>query len=430
MPDDATEISSKILLGTTKEFGVTIVEASNCPYFSELLVFLTIFFEEVVLETPGVESIEEKTSLFTGLLLKTFGLLVGVKAILGLIQVCLFDGILTGEKPAKDEEVASVATKGSLLQLLSKEKASKTFCLIAFTTERALLIEILLDISGQILGAAFLLFALVMVIKLRRQRVKGHSGIPDNVRADLAAGAASGSLFSFCADVREHFLVAENVAVSGNARHFVRNIFRSICCARWEAGSGCDVVLDAMIGCIDWVVTAKVEFSDHVFTCVHESGIRGEILAEASARWSALAGGSSASAVLWVLFQCSIDVGLYTLVCKEFVLEEWYEEACDVFEDRKVATARIVDYVRFVVSLHHAKVWLARASHWVVMEKAGLVCNVGVVSGLPCGVSSVLSDGVVRLLGLANSFAVSFGRQKSFCFFSGLDGSVRVVIDV
>ncbi|KAG9305915.1 hypothetical protein G9A89_016568 [Geosiphon pyriformis] len=274
-------------------------------------------------------------------------------------------------------------------------------------------------------------------------KVKEHFGIPGNVRADLAAGAASGSPFSLCADVCEHFLVAEGVTVSGNARHFVRNIFQSICCARWEAGPGCDVVPDAMIGCIDWVVTVKVwhpdshmlagftscissmlctyvmktvhrrlpvavrkrlydkcypnvlclfcdevEFSDHIFTCVYESGIRG------------------------------------------FVLEEWYKETCIVFEDRKVATAQIVDYVRFVVGLHRAKVWLTRASHWVVMEKAGLVCDIGVVSELPCGVSSVLSDGVVRLLGLANSFAVSFGCQKPYCFFSGLGGSVRVVIDV
>ncbi|KAG9289860.1 hypothetical protein G9A89_015440 [Geosiphon pyriformis] len=89
-------------------------------------------------------------------------------------------------------------------------------------------------------------------------KVKGHSGIPDNVKADLAAEAASGSPFSLCADVHEHFLVAEGIAVSGNARHFVRNIFQSICCARWEAGPGCDVVPNAIIGCINWVVTAEV----------------------------------------------------------------------------------------------------------------------------------------------------------------------------
>ncbi|KAG9292019.1 hypothetical protein G9A89_017918 [Geosiphon pyriformis] len=56
-------------------------------------------------------------------------------------------------------------------------------------------------------------------------KVKGHSGIPGNVKVNLAAGAASGSPFSLCANVHEHFLVAEGVAVSGNARHFVKNIF-------------------------------------------------------------------------------------------------------------------------------------------------------------------------------------------------------------
>ncbi|KAG9303267.1 hypothetical protein G9A89_013593 [Geosiphon pyriformis] len=89
-------------------------------------------------------------------------------------------------------------------------------------------------------------------------KVKDHSGISGNVEADLAAGAASGSLFSLCANVCEYFLVAEGVAVSGNACHFVRNIFWSVCCACWEAGPGCDVVPEVMIGCIDWVVTAKV----------------------------------------------------------------------------------------------------------------------------------------------------------------------------
>ncbi|KAG9302877.1 hypothetical protein G9A89_022293 [Geosiphon pyriformis] len=67
------------------------------------------------------------------------------------------------------------------------------------------------------------------------------------------------------------------------------------------------------------------------------------------------------------------------------------------------------------------------ASHWVVIEKAGLVCNGSVVSGFSYGVSLVLFDGVVRLLGVANFFAVSFGRRKPCCFFSGLGGSVNHV---
>ncbi|KAG9289428.1 hypothetical protein G9A89_007989 [Geosiphon pyriformis] len=55
---------------------------------------------------------ERNTSLLTGLLLNTFGLLVEVEATLGLIQMCLFKKTLTGKKPAKEEEVNSVVTKG------------------------------------------------------------------------------------------------------------------------------------------------------------------------------------------------------------------------------------------------------------------------------------------------------------------------------
>ncbi|KAG9307780.1 hypothetical protein G9A89_023345 [Geosiphon pyriformis] len=64
--------------------------------------------------------------------------------------------------------------------------------------------------------------------------------------------------------------------------------------------------------------------TNYSFTCAHKSGVCNEILAEAFAYWSVLAGvsGSSASTILWVLFQCFIDIGLYTLICKEFVLNE------------------------------------------------------------------------------------------------------------
>ncbi|KAG9304139.1 hypothetical protein G9A89_019701 [Geosiphon pyriformis] len=302
-------------------------------------------------------------------------------------------------------------------------------------------------------------------------KVKSHSGVSGNERADLAAQAASGSSFSLLAGVHEHFLVAEGTAVSGNARHFVRDIFRSICYVHWKAGPGYDVIPDALIGCINWVVTAKVWHSDsymlagftnykfsmlhtylmkavhrrllvavrkklynkcypgvlcllcggvkffnYAFTCVHESSVYDKILAEASVYWSALAGvfNVSSFAMLQVLFQCSVDVGLYTLVCKGFVLNDWYQEACSVFDNRKVALAQIVDFV----------------SHRVVMEKAGLVCNSRVVSELSHEVSSVLSDGVIRLLGMIESFVVCFSHCKPCCFFSGLGGWVQVNISM
>ncbi|KAG9286324.1 hypothetical protein G9A89_014311 [Geosiphon pyriformis] len=175
-------------------------------------------------------------------------------------------------------------------------------------------------------------------------KVKGHFRVSGNKRADLAARAVSGSFFSLLAGVCKHFLIAEGTAVSSNVCYFVRDIFQLICHAYWEAGPGYDVIPDALIGCIDWVVMAKmwhpdshmltgftshkslmlhtylikavhrrlpvairkklynkcypgvlcllcggVEFPDHAFTCVREFSIRDEILVEASAHWSALA---------------------------------------------------------------------------------------------------------------------------------------------
>ncbi|KAG9295677.1 hypothetical protein G9A89_002995 [Geosiphon pyriformis] len=281
-------------------------------------------------------------------------------------------------------------------------------------------------------------------------KVKGYFGIPGNVRANLATGTASGSPFSLLANVREHFLVAESTAVSGNACHFVQNIFWSVCCACWEAGSGCDVISNVIVGCVNWVATARVwhsdshiltgftsyksstlcsymmkavhrkllvvvrkrlynrcypgvlcllcggvEFSDHTFTYVHESDICNEILVEASACWSVVAG----------VFDC-------------------FSETCCVVNDQKLAVAQIVDFIRFIVELHHARVWLVRSSHRVVIEKAGLVQDSSIVSGLFCGVSFLLFDNIVRLLGVAKSFA------KSYSFFSGLKDSVQVIIGV
>ncbi|KAG9302474.1 hypothetical protein G9A89_006438 [Geosiphon pyriformis] len=82
-------------------------------------------------------------------------------------------------------------------------------------------------------------------------KVKGHSRILGNVKANLAAGTVSGFPFLLLANMCKYFLVAENTAVSGNACYFVQNNFWSVCHAHWEAGSGCNVVPDVIVGCVD-----------------------------------------------------------------------------------------------------------------------------------------------------------------------------------
>ncbi|KAG9293503.1 hypothetical protein G9A89_009227 [Geosiphon pyriformis] len=158
-----------------------------------------------------------------------------------------------------------------------------------------------------------------------------------------------------------------------------------------------------------------MEFSDHAFMCSRDVVICNEILVEASAHW--------------MLSASSLDVGLYSIVYKGFVLNKWCEETWGVFNDKKQAIGKIVNFVRFVANLHHVRAWLVRSEHRVQIEKAGLVADSGVVSGLSCDVSFMLSGGVVRMLGVVELFAVNFGHHLLCCFFSGLSGIVSVIID-
>ncbi|KAG9291853.1 hypothetical protein G9A89_012138 [Geosiphon pyriformis] len=257
--------------------------------------------------------------------------------------------------------------------------------------------------------------------------------------------------------VHEHYLVAENTAISGNACHFA------------EPGVG--VISVDLVGCVDWISTMKVwhlnfymlakftgqktlnlclylmkavhrclliavqkklynkgypgvlcllcgevEFSDHVFTCLWDVVIHNKVLVKASAP------------VLQTLFACSLNIGLYFIMCKGFMLNKWCEEAWGVFENKKQAIGKVVSFVRFVADLHYVKAWLVRSEHRVRMEKAGLVADGKIVSGLFRDVSSILSGRMVRMLGVVDSFTVSFGCHLPCCFFSGLGGVVSVNI--
>ncbi|KAG9291472.1 hypothetical protein G9A89_021891 [Geosiphon pyriformis] len=252
-------------------------------------------------------------------------------------------------------------------------------------------------------------------------KVKDYAGVLGNMEADRFA---------------EHFLVADDTVVLGNAHHFVRDVFRSICYACWEAGPGRNVVsanicksanlhtylmkalhkrLPVVVRkrlynrCypdVQYLLCREIELPDHVFTCSQDVHIWREILLEASMHWAFL-----------VFDSCHLDIGRYLVLCKGFVMKVWCAEAVDVFDDVKKASCVVVDFVRFLVEL-------------VDIEKAGLVGDNGLVLGLFHCVSSVLSDGVVRMLDIAESFAISFGYLRPCLIFLVLDGRPHVNISV
>ncbi|KAG9306521.1 hypothetical protein G9A89_004718 [Geosiphon pyriformis] len=317
--------------------------------------------------------------------------------------------------------------------------------------------------------------------------VKGHSGVCGNIKADAAVGAATCSWFSLPIGVRKRLLIAESMVMSGNVHHFVRDLFRSVCQAHWEAGPDQDVIRSSLVKCMDWSAILRVwhpdshmltgftnwkssvlqsylmktvhhrlsvtvrkrlynknypgvlcllcremELPNHVFSCSIDAGVRNEILTETAVSWVSLVDSCvlSSSAVLQFLSYCFLDVGLYSILCKGFVMGDWCSETIEVFEVKKVAVGVVVDFIRSVVELHHSKIWLVRSSYRMSIEKAGSVGDDEMISGLSHCKASVLSDSMVQIIGVLGSFFVNFGYYRSSLFFFGLDFNPWVIIGV
>ncbi|KAG9298625.1 hypothetical protein G9A89_012693 [Geosiphon pyriformis] len=172
-----------------------------------------------------------------------------------------------------------------------------------------------------------------------------------------------------------------------------------------------------------------VEISDHVFLCPFDAGDCARLMNTHASVWEIHSDLSySTSCVSQLLSACTFDAVVSMAICKDFVFNEWYCESLSVFKDSKTAAQNIVAFVREFCLAFRDDIWLVRAKHRAVMEKGGLVpCDGSIpisVSGLP----SVLSSGVVRLLGIADALGVSFGFRKSSLFFSGIGKLVSVHI--
>ncbi|KAG9307197.1 hypothetical protein G9A89_017025 [Geosiphon pyriformis] len=295
--------------------------------------------------------------------------------------------------------------------------------------------DMALYLDSQSVIDAYVSEAFLPMSDFRNQWVLG------NVKADELANKVTASSLTLPVGIQEQFLVAENTTVFGNACYF-------------KAGPGYDVILSVMLKEVDWVVTAnvwyldscmlsefisrrsanlriylikvvhrwlpvvvrkrlynknypgvlcllcsKMELLDHVFSCSGNTVFQEEILVEAANKWISLTGFfySPGSIVLHSLSSCSLDVDLYAVICKGFVLKSWLIEATLVFESKKKAVLALVSFVRYMVELHCTRVWLVRSKHRVNMEKANLTDDDGMVLNLSHCMESLLSDRVATV---------------------------------
>ncbi|KAG9307029.1 hypothetical protein G9A89_003080 [Geosiphon pyriformis] len=305
-------------------------------------------------------------------------------------------------------------------------------------------------------------------------KVKGHSGMVGNKRADAIADASShsGWFLPFQSHVR--FLLADGGAVSGNSRHFVYDIFHSVSHAHWEIGSGSKFLPASLFADVDWscsllvwhpdshmatghtskptadvhsffmkalhhwlpaavhkhlydrkyssvlcLYCGEVETSDNVFFYKADVFAHLQILDTCSKSWMVLSGLSfSSSCVLRLLSSSVSDVSVFTALSKGFVFIEWLREAISVFKCHKAASSKIVEFVHSLSFAFRNDIWLVRIKHCAFMKKNNLIPLDGSVSISVPGSASRFSAGIVRLLGIC------FGFRKHCSFFSGVGDSV------
>ncbi|KAG9307273.1 hypothetical protein G9A89_017101 [Geosiphon pyriformis] len=80
-------------------------------------------------------------------------------------------------------------------------------------------------------------------ISIKWVKVKGHSDVLDNIRADTLANEATSLFLSLLVNIWKRFLVTEKTAIS--------DLHWSICCACWKTGLSFDIVPNVMIKEID-----------------------------------------------------------------------------------------------------------------------------------------------------------------------------------
>ncbi|KAG9295347.1 hypothetical protein G9A89_013376 [Geosiphon pyriformis] len=63
-------------------------------------------------------------------------------------------------------------------------------------------------------------------------------GVSENEHTDMIVGVTFLFNWYFLLHLGEHFIMVDGGVVSGNSRHFVYDIYYSVCCTYWEVGSG------------------------------------------------------------------------------------------------------------------------------------------------------------------------------------------------
>ncbi|KAG9306569.1 hypothetical protein G9A89_004766 [Geosiphon pyriformis] len=263
-----------------------------------------------------------------------------------------------------------------------------------------------------------------------------HSGVSENECVDALAGTTFLSDWYLLPHLNEHFLIANGGIVSGNFRHFVHDIYHSVCHACWKVGSGSKFLAGSLLSKVDWchsslvwhpdlnittgftsklladactyfmkallypnvlcLYCGKVEVLDHVFSCKVDESAQCHLLES------------------YLLLSCISDFSVFTALHKGFVFDSWFRETVSVFHNLKIISSEIVKFVHSLGFAFRTGVWSIHTKHRAYMEKNGLISIDGSVVISVLGSVSRFSADVIKLLGIADAVGICFGFCKSF----------------
>ncbi|KAG9307037.1 hypothetical protein G9A89_003088 [Geosiphon pyriformis] len=206
-------------------------------------------------------------------------------------------------------------------------------------------------------------------LRVSWHKVKSYSGVSENKHINAIAGTTSFTNWYLLFCLSKHFIMANDGVVSGNSKHFVHDIYHSVCHAYWKIDSGSKFLAGSLISEINWL---------------HSS-------------------------LVWHL-------DLYMV---------------SSFTSRLSANITGLEIVKFVSSLGLAfreNIWSVCVKYQAYMKKNGLIPLDGLNLIPVYGLALRFSAGIVKLLGITEAFGIWFGFYKSCLFFSSIDNQVLVHI--
>ncbi|KAG9303371.1 hypothetical protein G9A89_013697 [Geosiphon pyriformis] len=281
----------------------------------------------------------------------------------------------------------------------------------------------LLSLTLVELQAIVLALECVPIKKEHIHQIKEHFGIVENEQMELLANVTVFFKSLLPLDMSYYFFRVEDRSVSGNACHFIRNLFDTYFrCSACVVEVGDAGKVNASKSYSIWHPDGRICSSYTILSyeisalspagChkkeIHDDNAKKTILFSIRKKWCKVAGKSAIRGkVIYSLCEAKLSNDLYMLLAKRFVLKSWLADAIQCLGSAS-GSCMIVDLVRSFTECYRSDIWLSAAKLSIFYEKHGLLpCDESVVPSV-ASLSDFWTVDVICSLSIRLGIHVSF----------------------